>query len=50
MPNELRAMVKLGEVVTEIHNRNDKLKIPLFLGKDVKERRSPSTWPTCPTF
>ncbi|SIO64955.1 DNA segregation ATPase FtsK/SpoIIIE, S-DNA-T family [Singulisphaera sp. GP187] len=36
VPNELRAMVKLGEVVTEIHNRNDKLKIPLFLGKDVK--------------
>ena len=29
-------MVKLGEVITAVGTRIDKLKIPLFLGKDVK--------------
>ena len=37
VPNERRGMVKLGEVVTAIRSRPDlQLKIPLFLGKDVK--------------
>jgi S-DNA-T family DNA segregation ATPase FtsK/SpoIIIE len=36
VPNERRGMVKLGEVATGIGPRLEKLKIPLFLGKDVK--------------
>lgn len=36
VPNERRTMVKLGEVAAAIEGRSDKLKIPLFLGKDVK--------------
>src|SRR6185437_14265474 len=37
VPNENRATVKLGEVVTAVQTRPDaRLKIPLFLGKDVK--------------
>jgi S-DNA-T family DNA segregation ATPase FtsK/SpoIIIE len=36
VPNERRATVKLGEIVSAVAPRLDKLKIPLFLGKDVK--------------
>ncbi len=36
VPNDRRGMVKLGEVIDTIQSRSDKLKIPLFLGKDVK--------------
>ncbi|MHC5543925.1 DNA translocase FtsK, partial [Singulisphaera rosea] len=36
VPNERRTMVKLGEVARANDGRTDKLKIPLFLGKDVK--------------
>src|SRR4029079_9444133 len=36
VPNERRGMVKLGEIASGIAPRLDKLKIPLFLGKDVK--------------
>jgi S-DNA-T family DNA segregation ATPase FtsK/SpoIIIE len=36
VPNERRATVKLGEIATAITSRIEKLKIPLFLGKDVK--------------
>ena len=36
VPNERRGMVKLGEVIDAIQTRDDRLKIPLFLGKDVK--------------
>lgn len=37
VPNEHRATVKLGEVLSEVLERASKpLKIPLFLGKDVK--------------
>ena len=36
VPNERRATVKLGEIAGGVHGRLDKLKIPLFLGKDVK--------------
>jgi S-DNA-T family DNA segregation ATPase FtsK/SpoIIIE len=36
VPNERRATVKLGEVITAIAERPNKMRIPLFLGKDVK--------------
>jgi S-DNA-T family DNA segregation ATPase FtsK/SpoIIIE len=36
VPNDRRQMVRLGEVITDVQSRNDKLRIPLFLGKDVK--------------
>jgi S-DNA-T family DNA segregation ATPase FtsK/SpoIIIE len=37
VPNERRAMVRLGEVIAAIQTRPESaLKIPLFLGKDVK--------------
>ena len=36
VPNDRRAMVKLGEVVAGVGHRLESLKIPLFLGKDVK--------------
>jgi S-DNA-T family DNA segregation ATPase FtsK/SpoIIIE len=36
VPNDRRQMVRLGEVITDIQSRNEKLRIPLFLGKDVK--------------
>jgi DNA segregation ATPase FtsK/SpoIIIE, S-DNA-T family len=36
VPNERRATVKLGDVVTGVTARLEKMKIPLFLGKDVK--------------
>ena len=36
VPNERRGMVKLGEVIQHIQARGEPLKIPLFLGKDVK--------------
>jgi S-DNA-T family DNA segregation ATPase FtsK/SpoIIIE len=36
VPNERRATVKLGEIVGAVAPRLDKLKVPLFLGKDVK--------------
>ncbi len=37
VPNERRAMVKLGEVITAVNATSDKkFKIPLHLGKDVK--------------
>ncbi len=36
VPNERRSMVKLGEVVEGCGPRLDSLRIPLFLGKDVK--------------
>ena len=36
VPNERRAMVKLGEVLAGVGERMDRLRIPLFLGKDVK--------------
>jgi S-DNA-T family DNA segregation ATPase FtsK/SpoIIIE len=36
VPNDRRSFVKLGEVVACEANRLDKLRIPLFLGKDVK--------------
>ncbi len=36
VPNERRAMVKLGDVVREARSKAEKHKIPLFLGKDVK--------------
>jgi S-DNA-T family DNA segregation ATPase FtsK/SpoIIIE len=36
VPNERRAMVKLGEVVQGAGDRLGKFRIPLFLGKDVK--------------
>jgi len=37
VPNDRRGVVKLGEVIADVQSRPDKaLKIPLFLGKDVK--------------
>ena len=36
VPNDRRGTVKLGEIVTAVSTRMEKLKIPLFLGKDVK--------------
>ncbi len=36
VPNDRRGTVKLGEIVTAVSPRLEKLKIPLFLGKDVK--------------
>ncbi|WZO98150.1 DNA translocase FtsK 4TM domain-containing protein [Isosphaeraceae bacterium EP7] len=36
VPNERRTMVRLGDVVHGVHTQLNKLKIPLFLGKDVK--------------
>ncbi len=36
VPNERRGMVKLGEIIEGLTPRLDKLRIPLFLGKDVK--------------
>ena len=36
VPNERRGMVKLGEIIEGLNARLDKLRIPLFLGKDVK--------------
>ena len=36
VPNERRAMVKLGEVIQGVGDRLHKSRIPLFLGKDVK--------------
>jgi S-DNA-T family DNA segregation ATPase FtsK/SpoIIIE len=36
VPNERQAIVKLGEVVAGAGERFDRLRIPLFLGKDVK--------------
>ena len=36
VPNDRRAMVRLGEVLAGVGDRLDKLRIPLFLGKDVK--------------
>ena len=36
VPNDRRGTVKLGDVVTAVTARLEKLKIPLFLGKDVK--------------
>ncbi len=36
VPNDRRAMVKLGEVVEGVSERLDRCRIPLFLGKDVK--------------
>jgi DNA segregation ATPase FtsK/SpoIIIE, S-DNA-T family len=36
VPNERRGTVKLSEVISAVNARPDKLKIPLFLGKDVK--------------
>jgi S-DNA-T family DNA segregation ATPase FtsK/SpoIIIE len=36
VPNDRRATVKLGEIVSSSGPRLEKLKIPLFLGKDVK--------------
>jgi S-DNA-T family DNA segregation ATPase FtsK/SpoIIIE len=36
VPNDRRGTVKLGEVVAGVTSRLEKLKIPLFLGKDVK--------------
>jgi len=36
VPNERRAMVKLGDVVSEVREKAQKKMIPLFLGKDVK--------------
>jgi S-DNA-T family DNA segregation ATPase FtsK/SpoIIIE len=36
VPNERRSMVKLGEVIQGVSPRLDRLRIPLFLGKDVK--------------
>jgi len=36
VPNDRRAMVKLCEVMTGISDRLSKMRVPLFLGKDVK--------------
>ncbi|MBV8229156.1 MAG: DNA translocase FtsK, partial [Planctomycetaceae bacterium] len=36
VPNERRGIVKLGEVIQAVDSRIGKLRIPLFLGKDVK--------------
>jgi S-DNA-T family DNA segregation ATPase FtsK/SpoIIIE len=36
VPNERRAVVKLGEVVAGVGSQLERLRIPLFLGKDVK--------------
>jgi S-DNA-T family DNA segregation ATPase FtsK/SpoIIIE len=36
VPNDRRVMVKLGEIVSAVHPHLEKMKIPLFLGKDVK--------------
>ena len=36
VPNERRGSVKLGEVIRAIADRPNAMKIPLFLGKDVK--------------
>jgi S-DNA-T family DNA segregation ATPase FtsK/SpoIIIE len=36
VPNDRRAMVRLGEVISAARERPNELKIPLFLGKDVK--------------
>ena len=36
VPNEHRGMVKLGEIIEGTHSRRHKLRIPLYLGKDVK--------------
>ncbi len=36
VPNDRRAMVKLGEVIQGVGDRLGKSRIPLFLGKDVK--------------
>ncbi|MDX2038462.1 MAG: DNA translocase FtsK [Isosphaeraceae bacterium] len=36
VPNDRRGMVRLGEVLSGVRDRLAKLRIPLFLGKDVK--------------
>jgi S-DNA-T family DNA segregation ATPase FtsK/SpoIIIE len=36
VPNERRGTVKLGEIIAGVSPRLEKMKIPLFLGKDVK--------------
>ena len=36
VPNERRAMVRLGEVIQASGVRADEMRVPLFLGKDVK--------------
>ncbi len=36
VPNDQRASVRIKEVMTGIKNRSAKMRIPLFLGKDVK--------------
>lgn len=35
VPNEARQVVRLREVMEESHNKTNKMRIPLFLGKDV---------------
>jgi S-DNA-T family DNA segregation ATPase FtsK/SpoIIIE len=36
VPNDHRTMVRLGDVIDGVGGRNQKFRIPLFLGKDVK--------------
>jgi S-DNA-T family DNA segregation ATPase FtsK/SpoIIIE len=36
VPNDHRAMVRLGDVISGVGGRTQKCRIPLFLGKDVK--------------
>ena len=36
VPNDLRGMVRLGEVIAGVEESSRKCRIPLFLGKDVK--------------
>ncbi len=36
VPNERRGVVKLTEIISSLGERMDRMKIPLFLGKDVK--------------
>ena len=49
VPNDRRAMVRLGEVIAGVESSTRRCKIPLFLGKDVKGHPWSSTWRTCPT-
>jgi S-DNA-T family DNA segregation ATPase FtsK/SpoIIIE len=36
VPNDRRVMVRLGEIIAAVRARTETMKIPLFLGKDVK--------------
>jgi len=49
VPNEKQVLVRLRELIEACPDAIDKMRIPMFLGKDVSGRPWSSTWPRCPT-